>query len=198
MRVERRIREGTERNAAVLDPDVERSLERVVRRTRRRVLVHRMLTAAVTIPTVMLAVVFGPRVFETRGSNAPPVIHATRPTPTPSPPLFTGTFTRTLDGNLAVVRANGTAGTWTLTADTNGRMRLVAPPSFAQGAAYRLFERSANVVQTDALGHGPCKGLPAGTYSWARAGRVLMFTVLRDQCDARVSVISAGPWTLHS
>ena len=44
MPIERRIRQGAERNAGVLDPDVDRFLDSVVHKTRRRQVVRRSLT----------------------------------------------------------------------------------------------------------------------------------------------------------
>ena len=45
MPVERRLREGLRSNAGILDPEVDRFLSTVVRRTRRRLLARRVMVA---------------------------------------------------------------------------------------------------------------------------------------------------------
>ena len=200
MPVERRIREGAHRNAGVLDPDVDRFLGSVVRRTRRRTVVRRSLTAAVAIPTVVMAIALGPHVLDAvRGSERP--VPGTQPPPSVGPsvnpvaPPFTGTFTRTLDGALAVVRANGISGTWTISVDARGRLRLLPPPSFVGTSASRPFEvLGASVLRIDAFRRDICAGTTPGTYSWSRAGRVLQLTTVHDPCDARAAILSSGPW----
>jgi hypothetical protein len=203
MPVERRIREGTERNAAVLDPDVERFLGSVVRRSRRRVVVRRALAAAITVPALIVAIVAGPRLLEAnRGAGRP--TPATQPTPTVAtmPPItspFAGTvFTRTVADGLAVVQANGIAGRWTIVTDARGRMRILAPRSFAGAAASRPFELNGDQLRTDAFSDGICAGLPAGTYGWTRVTRYLVLTPISDLCDARVWVLTRSPWTRRS
>ena len=64
MRLERRIREGAERNAAVLEPNVEGSLSTVVRQARRRRRLRLTLSSLVTISLVATAIVFGPGILD--------------------------------------------------------------------------------------------------------------------------------------
>ena len=75
MPIERRIRQGAERNAGVLDPDVDRFLDSVVHKTRRRQVVRRSLSAAASVAAVVLVVALGPSVLHgiggtTNGSGA--------------------------------------------------------------------------------------------------------------------------------
>ena len=63
MPIERRIRQGAERNAGVLDPDVDRFLDSVVHKTRRRQVVRRSLSAAASLAAVVLVVALGPSVL---------------------------------------------------------------------------------------------------------------------------------------
>jgi hypothetical protein len=195
MPIERRIREGAERNAGVLDPDVDRFLDMVVHRSRRRQVIRRSLTAVVSTAAVMFAFVLGPSVLDgIRGSGG--TGFASNPTPnvTPLVPLLTGTFTRSIPEGTAVVRANGIAGTWTITAGADGHVRLVAPASFAGAHSSRPFEMQAGSLRTDAFSSDACASLPAGTYSWSLQGGFLVLTALSDPCDARVVVLGAGPW----
>ena len=70
MPIERRIRQGAERNAGVLDPDVDRFLDSVVHKTHRRQVVRRSLTAAASVAAVVLAVAIGPDVLGGIGDRA--------------------------------------------------------------------------------------------------------------------------------
>ena len=64
MPIERRIREGAERNAGILDPDVDRFLDAVVHKARRRQVVRRSLTGVAAAAAVALAVFVGPSVLD--------------------------------------------------------------------------------------------------------------------------------------
>jgi hypothetical protein len=50
------------------------------------------------------------------------------PTSTPVIPFVTGTFTSSIPEGTAVVRANGLAGTWTISAEANGHVDAVLVP----------------------------------------------------------------------
>jgi hypothetical protein len=197
--IERRIRQGAERNAGVLDPDVDRFLDSVVHKTRRRQVVRRSLSAAACVAAMVLAVAIGPDVLRgTTGGSVP----GTAPTPgvapsvTPVVPLVTGTFTRSIPEGTALVRVNGIAGTWTINAGADGRVRLVAPASFAGAHASHPFQMQTDTLTTDAFGSDICQGLAAGTYSWSRSGDFLLLSAISDPCDARVFLLGAHPWSL--
>ena len=201
MPIERRIREGAHRNAGVLDPDVDGFLDSVVQKTRRRRVIHRSLTVVASFGVLVLAVVLGPSVLRDIGGSggAVPGSNPTQsvvPSVTPVAPLLTGTFSRTITGGTAVVRSNGIAGTWTISADADGNVRLLAPDPFAGAHASPPFAMHPGDLQTDAFSTDICAGLPAGTYRWALAGQgSLVLTVVSDPCDARVVVLAAGPWS---
>lgn len=201
MPVERRLREGTERNAAVIDPDVETALVSVLRRGRRRALVRRSISLAVAVPAVVGALVLGRQMLASPGNVGPATGSTSTSTPapsgTPSAPPIGGTFTRTVRADRAVVLANGIAGTWTIGTDARGRTRLLAPPSFAGAAASPPFVVQGNELRTDAFAGGLCRGLPAGTYTWTKAGTYLVLTPASDPCDPRAWVLSSGPWRLR-
>jgi hypothetical protein len=203
MPIERRIREGAERNAGVLDPDVDRFLDSVVQRTRRRQMTRRTLTAAASVAAVVAAVVLGPSVLDgingsdgtVPGSNPTPSV---APSVTPVVHLLTGTFTRSIPEGTAVVRANGIAGTWTISAGADGGVRVLAPASFAGAHASRPFELQADTLRTDAFSSDVCAGLPPGTYGWSLQAGFLVLSALSDPCDGRVKVLGAGPWAIQS
>jgi hypothetical protein len=204
MPIERRIREGTERNAGVLDPDVGRFLGSVVHKARRRVVIRRSLTAAASIAVVAAVAVAGPSVLDDiRGSNgiAPGSTPTSSAVPITVPPvasLLTGTFTRSIAEGSAVVRNNGLAGTWTIDAANDGSARLVAPGSFPGAHASASFEVHPDTLRSAAFGSDICSGLPAGSYHWSAQSGFLVLTAISDPCDARVIVLAAGPWAIHS
>jgi hypothetical protein len=201
MPIERRIREGAERNAGVLDPDVDRFLDSVVQKTHRRQIVRRSLSAAACVAAMALAVAIGPALLRgTTGGSVP----GTGPTPsvapsvTPVVPLLTATFTRSIPEGTALVRANGIAGTWTIRPGSDGRVMLLAPPSFAGAHASHPIQMQAGTLTTDAFSSGICAGLPAGSYRWTVQGGFLLLTTLSDRCDARVFILAAHPWSSGS
>jgi len=200
MPIERRIRQGAERNAGVLDPDVDRFLDSVVHKSRRRQVARRSLTAAVSVAAVVLVVILGPSALDGIGDAANRPVPGSEPTPTVTSvvPLVTGTFTRSIPEGTALVRVNGIAGRWTIIAGANGRVRLVAPPAFAGAHASRPFEMQTDTLQTVAFGSDICEGLPAGRYGWSRSGDFLLISAISDQCDARVFILGARPWSLGS
>jgi hypothetical protein len=199
MPIERRIREGAERNAGVLDPDVDGFLDSVVRRTRRRQVVRRSLTVVASIAAVVLAVVVGPSVLDDiRDSGGTVPGGDTTTSVAPAVPLLTGTFTRTIPEGTAVVRANGLAGTWTIEADPDGSVRLLAPSAFPGAHASQPFDMQPDGLSTDAFGSDMCAGSPAGSYRWTVSGDFLLLSVVTDQCDARVVVLGARPWKVSS
>ncbi len=198
MPIERRIRQGAERNAGVLDPDVDQFLDSVVHKTRRRQVVRRSLSAAASVAAVVFVVAVGPGVLHGIEGTTNGSVPGSEPTPTVTPvvPLVTGTFTRSIPEGTAIVRANGIAGTWTINAGADGRVRLVAPASFAGAHASRPFEMQANTLRTVAFGSDICQGLPAGRYTWSRSGDFLLMSAISDPCDARAFILGAQPWAL--
>jgi len=199
--IERRIRQGAERNAGVLDPDVNRFLDSVVHKTRRRQVVHRSLSAAACVAAVVFAVAIGPGVLRGTTGGAVPGNEPTpsvAPSVTPVVPLVTGTFTRSIPEGTALVRVNGIAGTWTINAGADGRVVLLAPSSFSGAHASHTFQMQTNTLRTDAFSSNICKGLRAGKYSWSRSGDFFLISAISDPCDARVFLLGAQPWALTS
>ena len=149
---------------------------------------------------MVLVVVVGPSVLHGIGDTTDGSVPGSEPTPTVTPvaPLVTGTFTRSIPEGTALVRVNGIAGTWTISAGADGRVRLVAPASFAGAHASRPFEMQTDTFSTVAFGSDICQGLPAGRYTWSRSGDFLLISAISDPCDARVFILGARPWSLTS
>lgn len=197
MPIERRIRDGAHRNADVLDPDVDRFLDSVVHRTRRRQIVRRSFSvAASTMIAVAVIVFLGPGLMHGLQSGGGGQIPGDQPSPglPPVRPLLSGTFARSIPEGTAVVRANGIAGKWTISAGADGTVRLLAPQAFAGARLSDPFELRETTLRTDALGSDVCAGLSSGTYRWSVQDGFLVMSVLSDPCDARIVIFTARRW----
>ena len=165
MRLERRIREGTERNAGVLESDVEGSFSTVVREARRRRRIRWAFSTVVAVTVVSAAIVLAPGVLDALRVPRTPAI-GTVPTQTtsPSPAQDSGTpatFARIVSRGLAVVRANGLVGRWSIAIDAEGLVRLQAPAGFVGPVDSWPLTLGADELRTSAFGADLCSGYRA-------------------------------------
>ena len=138
MHLERHLRAGAERQTASVAVDVERSLATVVGAARRRRRLRRAWIGAVSITFMAIGGMIGTQLLspvrEVR-SDVPAGLPSPAPAPgqtaaaTASPHVIA--FGRVADPGLAVVRANGLEGRWTIEVDERGAMSLRAPEAFA-------------------------------------------------------------------
>jgi hypothetical protein len=190
MPLERRLRQGFHRNADALEPDVDRFLSTVVRRTRRRLLVHRMVASAVVAATLAAAVVLGPQVVDAIRSSKLP---ANAPSET-APQGLAGTFIGRLRHGLDAVNADRMVGQWTIVMSRDGTMSVQAPSAFVGVlGSYRFQPQGASSFRTNLFAHDVCRGLPWGRYTWSRSGDDLTFKVTHDPCDARLALLTSEP-----
>lgn len=199
MRLERRIREGAERNAAFLQPNVEGSFSAVVRSARRRRRVRLTLSSFVTMSLIATATAFGPGILDGMRDirtaamvTQPPQVATRSPTEVAVTPV---TFVKTISRGLAVVRANGLEGSWSIAFGARGGMRLLAPAGFAGATGSWPLDPRTNEFRTSAFRNGLCSGHGPGTYLWTRISRYLILDMVRDHCDARVWLLTSDPWT---
>ena len=194
MSVDRRLRGGLHRNADVLDPQVDRLLDDVIRKTRRRVLVRRVAVSAAAAAAVVFAVAVGPSALHALQDlryRAP----ATRPTPTAAAvQTLTGTFTRRLTADSAAIRSNSMVGVWTIDLHDDGTTTVTAPPEFTGVLSGFQFQVTGDQFRTNLFIQDVCTSLPLGTYRWTRSGNALSFTVVDDQCAARVAFFTGASW----
>jgi len=198
MRLERRIREGAELNASILEPNVDASFLTVVRQARRRRRLRLTLSSFVTVSLIATAIVYGPGILDGLRTIRTPEM-ATQPTQvaaqTPGEIAFTpATFAKAISRGLAVVRANGLEGSWSIAIDPGGRMHLLAPAKFAGATGSWLLDPRTNEFRTTVFSNGLCSGQRAGTYRWTRISSYLILDMVRDRCDARVWLLTSGPW----
>ncbi len=194
MSVDRRLRGGFQRNADVLDPDVDRLLDEAIRKTRRRVLVRRTAVMIAAAAVLVFAVVVGPSAFHAL-QDLRHELPATHPTPTtPSAQALTGAFTRRVAADSAAIRSNSMAGIWTIDLHADGTMTVTAPPAFTGVLSSFLFQATGDRFRTYLFVQDVCTDLPLGTYRWTRSGDTLTFKVADDRCAARVDFFTGGPW----
>jgi hypothetical protein len=86
------------------------------------------------------------------------------------------------------------AGRWSIVITKRGLTSIFAPPGTPDG--YPL--TTMHVVAADAaVVFGPTADgfcTTKASYRWKVSGRTLTFKVVRDECDARRVLMTAGPW----
>jgi hypothetical protein len=194
MPVERRLRQGFHRNADALEPDIERFLSTVMHRTRRRLLVHRIVASAAVAAMLAIAVVLGPLVVDAiRSSN--PGLPASSPSETaaPGPQGLAGTFIGRLRPGLDAVHVDRMAGHWAIVMNRDGTMTVNPPSAFVGVLGGYRFEPKGSGFRTNLFVHDVCRGLSWGRYTWSRSGSDLTFKVVHDPCDARLALFTSDP-----
>ena len=193
MPVERRLRQGLERNAGVLDPDVARFLDTVVTRSRRRVRVRRVAATVAVAAAAVVVVAIGPRAIDAVRDLRQTQPAQPTPTVTPNGEVLTGTYTRQVDGSPTITE-NGMAGRWTIQLNADGTITATAPRGYSGVLSGILFETDGDRFRTSVFGQDVCTFLPLGSYRWSRSGGTLSFEVEDDQCEARVEFFTSGSW----
>ena len=194
MSVERRLREGLERSASAVQPDVGRRLPEAITRGRRR---RRARRASLIVGTVAALAAVGLAVPQVTGFvqriQHPPVIQG--PTLTTGPDaVIAGSYTSTLGATSRVIRDNGMAGAWTLRLKANGVLMLSAPRSFHGDLVSIAFRVQGDRFTTNAFVNDPRCANDVGAYRWQRAGGTLVFTPVSDACALRRALFSTKPW----
>ena len=185
------LRDGFQRNADVLEPEVDRLLEDVFHRTRRRRLVRRAAVVIAAAGAVVLGALFGPWALD---ALRRPSVPATIAPPTGAAQSLAGAFTRHVEPDRAVVRSHSMAGDWTIDLREGGAITVFAPPGFSGVLSDFQFQLAGDRFRTNLFAQDLCVGSPIGTYHWQRSGRTLTFTAVEDRCAARVALFAGGPW----
>ena len=202
MSFDRRLRNALEREAARLEPDVERQLGAVESRVRRG--------PPIGWGTVVLAAaaVVAALVLRTQGASLPAGVGSSgSPTETAaqsasadaspaSYPQVAGTYTVTLDPTATSVKRDGLGGLWTLQLLPDGEVLLTAPPTYSGGAnslSGVAFSVSGGELRTNLFINGSCATV--GSYAWSRAGGGLALTPVDDTCSIRRTLLATKPWS---
>jgi len=83
-------------------------------------------------------------------------------------------------------------GRWELAIARNGHVGLVSPYGVALDGGLATISGDRIVFGPERRATG-CTG--TGTYRFARSGKVLSFTLVRDACTARAFKLTRGEWT---
>src|SRR5947209_2773869 len=119
MSLHRRLRDELRREAAAIEPDVERHLGAVEARARRRggIGASTLLLAAAIVVAAIILRVPDPRLGVGPGSSSPPTPVASAAPSQSAPatyPEIAGMYFATLDGADTAVKRDGVSGTWTM------------------------------------------------------------------------------------
>src|SRR5450755_526664 len=194
MSIERRLREGLERSASAVQPDMGRRLPEAIARGRRR---RRARRASSILATVALLAGIGLAIphVTTFGQRIPHPAVNRGPTLTPGPDaVIAGTYTSKLRATSRVIRDNGMAGTWTLRLSANRVITVSAPRSFRGERTAIAFRIQGERFTTNAFVDDPRCSNDVGVYRWQRAGPTLVFTPISDTCALRRALFSSQPW----
>jgi len=191
MSIDRRLRQGFERSAIVVDPDPRVTIADAVHRGKRRKRWTNTARATAVIASVALITLVGSQLLRDVRDQQP----ATR---TPSPPIspeyteIAGTYAAKIERHTGPP-ASGMVGIWSLDLSTGGVLVLVPPRGSTFPTSPATFQLEGRRFQTDALSAGVCNGT-VGTYTWALSAGHLRFTKLEDRCPVRVTLFAARQW----
>jgi hypothetical protein len=195
MPFDRRLREGVRRVTSELDPDVDRNLDRTLRRARRTIAVRRVGATIVAVAAITAAIVALPRAIDAlHGDQRPHPAASLNPTIT-NATVIAGTYETVVPNDQPAIRQNHLAGRWTIRLGTNGIMTVTAPRSFTGVLSGSLFQIQGDRFRTNLFVQDVCSNLPVANYRWSKRGRDLHFTRLDDPCKGRVAVLTSAPWT---
>lgn len=208
MSFDQRLRDELAREAARVEPDVERQLGAVEARAVRRrsaggptlVLAAAIVVAALILRTNAAPVTPGPV-----GDGSPPAATtapaSTPPSPSDGPsaaayPQIAGSYQVTLDPTDPAVARDHLAGMWTMRLQADGEVFLSAPSTFTAGAnglSGVAFSLVADRFRTNLFINDVCGTV--GTYAWALAGGSLTLSPVADDCSIRRTLLAAQPWS---
>ena len=191
MSIDRRLRQGFERSAIVVDPDPRVTIADAVSRGKRRKRLANSARATAVIVLVALISLVGSQLL--RG------VHDQQPATKTPPPLIAPEYTEIAGTYRAKIErrtgppASDMVGTWSLDLGTDGVLVLAAPPGSTFPTSPASFQLQDRRFQTDALSAGACDGT-VGTYTWALSAGHLRFTKIEDPCPVREALFAARQW----
>jgi hypothetical protein len=185
-----RLREGLDRAASPLDPDIEGSLQSVLARRRRRVHVRQaalILATAVAVAASVLGVRIG---LGARSADEASSADGTE--------QIVGGYEVTLTADDSAGVLPSLVGRWEMQLNTDGTVELAAPDTFRAeqnplGISYTATE---SAFRTNIFYDDFCQSL--GSYSWRRTADGLVFDLMDDGCEIRRALLTSQPWTRSS
>jgi hypothetical protein len=199
MPLEPRLRDGLQRAAEQVHPDVEGSLESVRRRADRSSSAVGGLAVAAALVVALVFVVqgLGSPGPQGPGTSASPA--ASGAAPPPGLPLQGTSWEVTLSDADPEAAALGMAGTWRLLLGADATVELTPPAGFrapsGQPPTRYIHAVDEGSLTTNLFGRdfgASCAG--AGTYRWRIDGDQLTLSG-EDTCPARVALLTSATWT---
>jgi len=191
MSIDRRLRQGFERSAIVVDPDPRMTIaDAMSRGKRRKRLTNTARATAVAIAFALVALV-GSQLLRDFPDQQP----ATKTPPPPVSPEYkeiAGTYAAKIERRTGPP-TSGMVGVWSLNLSTGGVLVLVPPPGSTFPTSPATFQLQDHQFETNALSAGACNGT-VGTYTWALDAGHLRFTTIEDPCPAREALFAARQW----
>ena len=191
MSIDRRLRQGFERSAIIVDPDPRATIADAVNRGRRRKRLTHTARATAVVVSVALVALVGSQLLRSFQDQQPA-------TKTPSPPVspeyteIAGTYAAKIERRTGPP-ASGMVGIWSLDLSTGGVLLLVPPRGSTFSVAPATFQLQDRRFETNALSAGVCNGTVA-TYTWALNAGHLRFTKIEDPCPVREALFAARQW----
>ena len=187
MSVDGRLRNGLSREAAGVDVDVDRFLEGVITRGKRRQLIRRI--GAVTIVAALIGVgaAVSPAVLDV-------IRHQRDQTAVPVPPgseAIEGTYVVRIQ-RADAADLQGAQGLWQFTLRADGLLNVIGPPDAGVSAPSSQYQVEGDRILTTAFASDRCSGV--GVYRWQREGSILTFVRVSDACALRVVLFTSHPW----
>jgi hypothetical protein len=135
------------------------------------------------------AVAVGPSVVDGIRDQQPPAVRDEGP--------LVGTYVVDVPGTPEHRRLQLT-GRWVVTLRPDGELLLDSPEGYDGSTAGTRYEIVNDELHTDALIDMPgCQASAdtlAGTYRWEELNDALLFTVVHDDCRARIELLTGQPW----
>jgi hypothetical protein len=192
MSLDRRLRDGLDRLAADIEPDVEGRLRTTLERGHRPRLVSFALPIATATAAVLLVALVGPALLGLlRGEPGAP---GGEPTPSPAAPSPIGAYAATVAAGDPAVDEHDLSGAWTIELEANGVLSVTAPSGFAGTRTGYSYAITGDRLTTDLFGSDVCSTLLPGSYTWELAGEFLRLTVVDESCAGRAALLAGQEW----
>ena len=183
-----RLREGLDRASAAADPDVERSLNTVLARRRRRVRTRRLGLVVAIAGLAALVIAFGiPISAGLRSEDRAPTVGVAQ--------QLAADYEVTLSESESASVQPSLAGQWRMRLQTDGQVALTTPDTFAaeRNPLGVSFTADDLTFRTNIFYNDFCTSI--GTYSWQLFGQQLTLFAVSDTCEIRRVLLTTKPWT---
>jgi len=188
MSLDDRLREGLDGASAAADPDVERSLNTVLARRRRRVRTRRLGLVVAIAGLAALVIAFGiPISVGLRSEDRAPTAGVAQ--------QLAADYEVTLSESESASVQPSLAGRWRMRLQADGQIALTAPDTFAaeRNPLGVSFNADDATFRTNIFYNDFCTSI--GTYTWQLAGQQLIFSAVSDACEIRRALLTTKPWT---